>query len=168
MRVDIKNMGSQQNSVSIEAPECIVTQPAWFTNAQGIGQIAENFNLTQRINITAKGTGNLRLYFRGSDMRARGKRFPLWIDYNSIKIDGREVLSCPVTTWHDKPFRYEQPIVDGQLVIVEIEQVYHAYNKIELLDTIVKLLCNFEYAASYAKKVARYVRNIIRENRGKL
>ena len=72
-------------------------------------------------------------------MRFEGKRFPIWIDYKSIKIDGKEILSSPIAVWHDKPWRYEIPVRDGQEVWIEYEQQAHPYTRKELKETILKL-----------------------------
>ena len=66
-------------------------------------------------------------------------RFPFWIDYTSIQINGREILSQPVAVWHDKPFRYEMPVEDGQDVYVAFETRYHQYSKWELQSVIFAL-----------------------------
>ena len=57
---------------------------------------------------------------------------PVWIDYKSIKIDGKEILSSPIKTWHDEPYRYEMAVKDGQTIGVEIKQTSHEYTKAEL------------------------------------
>ena len=75
----------------------------------------------------------------GPDVRFEGKRFPVWLDYKSIKIDGKEILSSPIAVWHNKPWRYEMPVRDEQEVWVEYEQQPHPYSREELKETILKL-----------------------------
>ena len=79
------------------------------------------------------------LTFRGSNVSFEGVRFPVWNDYKSIKIDGKEVLSSPIAVWHDKPWRYAMPARNGQVVSVEYEQQPHLYSRQELKWTILKL-----------------------------
>ena len=143
-RIDIKNFGKAENGTDI-ATAAKVSHPAWFANEQGQGCIAESCGNTEKLSITCRGAGKLRLEFRGSDKRFDGTRFPLWIDYKSIKINGKEQLTAPVATWHDKPYRFEMPVKDGQVVTVEIVQQYHQYAKDELQDVILKLNPNSDY-----------------------
>ena len=157
-RVDVKNLGSAENAVSITAPDTQVTIPAWFTNAQGIGQVVSGSSSKQKLTIKAIKSGTLRFDFRGQDKRDVNKtRFPLWIDYKSIKIDGKELLSAPIATWHDKPYRYEMPVKDGQEITVEFEQQPHPYTSDELKDLILKLNPNSDYITQNIDKIVNYV-----------
>ena len=144
IRIDVKNFGKAENGTDI-ATAAKVSHPAWFANEQGQGCVAESCGNTEKLTITCRGAGKLRLEFRGSDKRFDGTRFPLWIDYKSIKINGKEQLTAPVATWHDKPYRFEMPVKDGQVVTVEVVQQYHQYAKDELQDVILKLNPNSDY-----------------------
>ena len=144
IRIDVKNFGKAENSTNI-ATAAKVSHPAWFANEQGQGCVAESCGNTEKLAITCRGAGKLRLEFRGSDKRFDGTRFPLWIDYKSIKINGKEQLSVPVQTWHDKPYRFEMPVKDGQVINIEVAQQYHQYTKDELQDVILKLNPNSDY-----------------------
>ena len=144
IRIDVKNFGKTENGTDI-ATAAKVSHPAWFANEQGQGCVAESCGNTEKLAITCRGAGKLRLEFRGSDKRFDGTRFPLWIDYKSIKINGKEQLTAPVATWHDKPYRFEMPVKDGQVVTVEVLQQYHQYAKDELQDVILKLNPNSDY-----------------------
>ena len=155
-RIDIKNFGNENNVVQITT-SAKVLKPAWFINAQGQGQVIETNNKIQNITIKAIQDGKLRLDFRGQDKRFEGVRFPVWADYKSIKIDGKEILSAPIATWHDKPFRYEMPVKDGQIVKVEVVQQYHQYSKDELKDVILKLNPNSEYIKENIEKLTNKI-----------
>ena len=144
IRIDVKNFGKAENSTNI-ATAAKVSHPAWFANEQGQGCVAESCGNTEKLAITCRGAGKLRLEFRGSDKRFDGTRFPLWIDYKSIKINGKEQLTAPVATWHDKPYRFEMPVKDGQVINIEVAQQYHQYTKDELKDVILKLNPNSDY-----------------------
>lgn len=151
-RIDIKNFGNAKNAVEITT-SAKISAPAWFTNAQGQGVVTESNKKIQNITIKAIQNGKLVLSFKGQDKRYSGTRFPLWVDYKSIKIDGKEILSSPVATWHDKPFRYEMPVKDGQVVRVEVVQQYHQYAKEELKDVILKLNPNSDYIKKNINKL---------------
>ena len=155
-RIDIKNVGKENNALEITTSGK-VSKPAWFINAQGQGQVVESNKKIQNISIKAIQDGKLRLDFKGQDKRFEGTRFPVWADYKSIKIDGKEILSAPISTWHDKPFRYEMPVKDGQVVKVDVVQQYHQYDKDELKDVILKLNPNSEYIKENIKKLTNKI-----------
>ncbi|MGN1091244.1 MAG: hypothetical protein ACI4RJ_01970, partial [Alphaproteobacteria bacterium] len=144
-RLDIKNEGFNQNFIEIMTREAKITQPSWFTNELGIGKVLEGNLMTSIIKIRISGNGSLKLSFKGQDKRFDGEHLPVWIDYKSIKIDGKEILSIPVSVWHDKPYRYEMPVKDGQEITLEIKQQPHQYLEEELRDLIFKLYPNNEY-----------------------
>ena len=144
-RIDVKNFGNSSNSVEIYSKDAHVMTPAWFTNAEGKGYVLEGENTKIHIKIKAIQGGKLSLSFKGQNKLFENNRIPLWIDYTSIKINGKEILSAPVEVWHDKPFRYEMPVKDGQTILVEIVQQPHKYSREELKDTIFKLFPNNEY-----------------------
>lgn len=152
-RVDAKNFGTADNALVAIAPQTKVSAPAWFANAQGKGNMIEGTELKQSISLKAIQSGKLQLTFKGPDKRANNVRYPLWIDYKSIKIDGKEILSAPVATWHDKPFKYEMPVKDGQVVKIAFEQQPHQYAKSELKDVILKLNPNNNYIKTNADKI---------------
>lgn len=144
MRIDIKNFGKAGNDVDITTT-AKTSAPAWFANEQGCGHVMESVHKKETLTLKCRGTGKLRLDFRAADKRYNGTRFPLWVDYKSIKINGKEQLSAPVQTWHDKPYRFEMPVKDGQVINIEVAQQYHQYTKDELKDVILKLNPNSDY-----------------------
>ena len=139
LRVDIKNLGNKDNTVTIEAQGSKITSPSWFRNTQGEGRVLTSAASEGKIKISVIQNGKLSINFRGPDMRFEGNRFPVWIDYKSIKIDGKEILSSPIAVWHDKPWYYEMPVKDGQEVWVEYERLPHPYSREELKETILML-----------------------------
>lgn len=155
-RIDIKNFGTENNAVDV-ITTAKVNKPSWLANAQGQGAVVETNQNILKLTIKAIQNGKLRLEFKGMDKRANGVRFPLWVDYKSIKINGKEILSSPITTWHDKPFRYEIPVKDGQIVTVEVIQKYHQYSKTELKEVILKLNPASDYIKSHIKKVTKKI-----------
>ena len=138
-RIDIKNIGTAENAIAIDAESGTISEPEWFKDAQGAGQVSTSSAGKGKIKISIITAGKLMLTFRGPDMRFEGERFPLWNDYKSIKIDGKEVLSCLTAVWHDKPWRYAMPVKDGQEVWIEYEQQIHPYSREELREIILIL-----------------------------
>ena len=139
MRVDIKNIGDENNALEIAAPGANVLEAPWMRNAQGGGQIVESSQVKQKMSIKIVKDGKLQFVFRGQDRRnGKGIRKQIWIDYNSIKINGKEILKEPVQAWHDEPYRYEMEVKDGQTIDITIKQTPHQYDR-NSLKWIIKL-----------------------------
>ena len=144
-RLDIKNNGGSDNDINIVTENAKVIKPAWFKNEKGQGAVLESNAKEIRIQITVVKNGALSFAFKAPDRRCDGKRFPVYAKYASIKIDGRELLSEPISVWHDAPFKYEMPVKDGQMVDVIITQRPHKYKLEELGELILKLNPNSDY-----------------------
>jgi len=138
-RIDMKNYGTRNNSIEIRAKDVLVTKTKWNTDEKGIGIMIQGHLMRQNIHIKIIGNGVLKFSFRGPDKRCNGKRYPVYIDYKSIKIDDKELLSMPITTWHDKASAYEMNVTDGKEILLSIEQRYHNYSSNELKDMVTKL-----------------------------
>lgn len=164
MRVDIKNSGSSQNAVNVKAKGAVVYEPKWMNNDQGIGQLVSSLQLKQHIQIFAIKSGKLNLSFRGPDKRYNGKPLPIWIDYKSLRVNGKEILSKPIAAWHGKSIKYTIPVEDGQTVTVEIEQTYHQYSREELYEIITQQN-HHPYICSHLEEFALCVQNIISHRR---
>lgn len=143
-RVDIKNFGASTNTVDVVASGARVFTPDWFKNESGTGIVVESSQKRQKIVITSHGDGTLRLSLRGIYKMIDGKRVPLWVTYNSVRIDGREILSKPISVWHDAPFTYEMPVKNDAQVVVDIETEPYRYKKTELTDIVNKMYPSFQ------------------------
>ena len=157
MRIDIKNTGGTKHSVSITANGATISSPSWFANAQGIGKIVESCEHRLIMNVQVRMDGKLTCHFRASDKRYIGEKFPLWVDYVSIYIDGQEILPQPVATWHDEPFCYEMPVKDGQKLTFEIETRQHGYSIEELEDILSKIYLQSDYIHCHWEKIVQGV-----------
>lgn len=145
VRIDIKNCGKENNAVFIKGDDIICTQPSWFKNHEGQGVILTSNKIKQKFTIKVVEDGKLKLIFHAPKVVHNDKKYPLWIDYKSIKIDGKEILSNPAITWHDKYFKYELAVKNGCEINVEYEQQHHQYSKDELKELVVNLNHNDEY-----------------------
>ena len=95
-RIDIKNVGTVENNIDVEANDCKKYSPSWLVNKDGCGCVIEGHKNKQSIKIQVIKDGILHFVFRGIDKKYDNKRLPVWINYKSIKIDGKEILSEPV------------------------------------------------------------------------
>ena len=132
-RVDIKNTGKKENDTIISGNEISIQSPNWAKNDYGNGWVIQGNSARNVIKIKVIKDGILKFSFMGIDKRFEDKRIPIYADYKFIKIDGKDILSVPISTWHDQPFRYEMPVKDGQEITLEFEQQHHKYNACQIL-----------------------------------
>ena len=127
--------------------------PSWFKNNEGQGVVLTSNRTKQKFIVNIVKDGKLKLIFHAPKIVNNGKKYPLWIDYKSIKIDGKEILSKPAITWHDEYFKYEFIVKNGCEITVEYEQQYHQYSKNELKELVTNLNHNNEYVNEHTDYV---------------
>ena len=132
-RVDIRYIG-KTGDIDVNG-NVNVSRPDWMN---GDGVIVSCANQKQHFDIQTSQDGKLMFYFRGHDYRYEGKRFPVYITYKSIKIDGVEILEKPFNAWHDKSFKYELNVRNGQNISIDIETTDSGYTDLELVDLACK------------------------------
>ena len=118
-----------------------VSRPGWMN---GCGVVVSISNQKQHFDIKSGQDGKMILSFMGLDYRYQNKRFPVYITYKSIKIDGLDILKKPVYTWHDKPFRYELNVKNGQTVKIDIVTSDSGYTGLELAELVCKTHPNID------------------------
>ena len=156
-RIDIKNIGNEKNSINVLTKTLSISNPQWFSNSQGVGTVVKCRHHYFTLDLEIKNDGLLRLLFKGQDKSFEKERFPIWIDYKSIKIDDKEILSLPVSTWHNLPFRWEMPVIDGQKIRIEIEWTNHRYTIQEIKALVLKFYQSTDYANTNINQIVEEI-----------
>ena len=123
-RFDIKNSGNPANAIEIIKSSSLSNFkiPSWLTNTSGIGQTLEATEGNLDITLKCINDGNLEIKCRGRDWRdSRGVRIPMKINFTKLTVNGKTVLDKKTTIWHDKPFNYEIPVKDGEIITLHAE-----------------------------------------------
>ena len=144
-RIDIKNRNTEKNDITITTKSKI-NKPSWFKDNTGQGYVIQGYTQKETIDLQIIKQGILTIYFKGIDKRKANVRIPIWTDYKSIKINGKEILSAPIATWHDKPYIYQQKVNDKQQIKIEFESTSHTYTAEELHNEIL------EFSTLYLKE----------------
>ena len=160
VRIDVKNQGEQGNNLVVTA-EGKISTPDYFAKDGSPGYVIEYNKLVNKIKLKVIRNGELIINFKSQDKRYQGEKYPFWIDYKSIKINGTDILQSPVSVWHDKPYRYRMSVINTQELTIEIENNYYAYSAELLLDILEKFgkeelqkidLLQFQYICEMCKK----------------
>lgn len=124
-RIDIKNVGNEDNSLII--PDSLnqqytILQPTWFRNSEGIGSIVSSSVGNLDLSFECVKDGDLIISFRGVDLRDYwGTRLPIFIDYRNIIINGEVILDSNRISWHDNPIVFNKKVKNGQKITLHVE-----------------------------------------------
>ena len=139
-RIDIKNIGEGNDlKIIINSPIQHHDTPAWYSK-NGIGHVLESESKDLTMNIFCKGKGTFELLLRGIDYRYKGERIPIFIDYFTCKINGKEYFKNPCSVSHDEPCHIYIPCTDGQKFVIELKWDRHGYSDQEYKDLVDMLL----------------------------
>lgn len=123
-RIDIKNFGHENNSIEIISNNDIQSKesfPKWFENDEGKGLVVHSTKCSLNLTIKCINEGSLKLWLRGPDIRDNeNKRFPVFIDYTNLMINGKQYLSGNKLVWHDKPYLFEKKVHDKEIIDIYI------------------------------------------------
>ena len=124
-RIDIKNFGAEENMVQvieISDKNAKIQSPSWLKNVQGQGIVVQSLKGDMRLAIKCRGNGSLVIALRGVDFRDKNNnRFPVWIDYKKLNVNGADVFTNSHVVCYDKPFRHRLNVTDGEMVIIDVE-----------------------------------------------
>lgn len=137
-RIDIMNTGTASNRVEISSSwdqNISVREPDWCTTPSGQCSVLEFSNnpfwRTKNFKIKAIGNGVLEIAFKAQDRRRFEIRYPVYTDYKQFKINGEKAAkdSSLKKRWHDKPYIYQLPVKNGDIVDISFKYRFHPRNE---------------------------------------
>jgi hypothetical protein len=149
-RIDIKNEAGESNDIEILYIDKAVSisTPQWFCY-NGKGYILHSQKGSLDICFKCIGAGKLTIYLRAKDVKDKyGKRLPIFVNYKSFKLNCHEILSESKECSHDKSYKFEHKVKDGDSMMAHFEwepsQHIHLEEKVvEIKETIVeKIICD--------------------------
>lgn len=123
-RIDIINEKNNNNQIEIlEYSDNIkISTPSWFNKGKGVGKVFETNDKSFNLKFKCIENGELKIKLRGPDIRDRnGYRIPIYITYNSFKINKKDILKGNVTVWHDASFSFIKNVKDGEIIELHSE-----------------------------------------------
>lgn len=123
-RIDFKNAGNYTNSIEVidSSDNLNITFPKWFKNHQGTGMVITSENNQLDLRLKCIKNGLLYIYLRGLDVKDKNKnRFPVYIDYSSLIINGKEYIEENKLIWHDEPFLVTKNVKNNELITIHAE-----------------------------------------------
>ena len=125
-RLDVKNEGEPSSDVevlSISDSSAKVSSPEWL-RGNGMGRVIRSDAGSLAFKLKCIADGKLVINLKGEDVRdAEGERIPLWVNYTKLAVDGKVMFDGLKPVWHDRPYKFEMDVADGQIVDVQAEWV---------------------------------------------
>lgn len=137
-RVDIKNYGNEKNKLEIiDASQSRITYPDWFENDKGTGLSIEAIQSPLDLKIKCINDGEVKLRLKGIDFRDTDReRFPIYIDYTNLTINGETYSDAHRLVTHDKPAVITKEVKDSEILNIHIE--WAVVNKSSSYDSVEK------------------------------
>lgn len=124
-RLDIKNYGNENNSIEILSNSDDSSQInywSWFKDNQGEGVTIQSVKLVLDLKIKCINNGVLKVFLRSKDVKDKNNfRFPIYIDYTSLKVNDIPVLTNHNLCSHDSPYIFEKNVKDSEILSIHCE-----------------------------------------------
>lgn len=128
-RIDVKNFGSQGNSVTmldVSDNATAVSYPAWFSDEKGKGLVIDSTAARLDFRFICAGDGELQIKLRARDVKdGEGASMPILIDYSTFKVNGTSVFSGTKCVWSKSPYVFKRKVHDGEIVVVSLSWHSH-------------------------------------------
>lgn len=128
-RIDVKNIGSQENSVrmlDISDIATAVSYPAWAANETGKAMVVDSTAARLDFRFICVGDGELQIKLKGRDVRdSKGANVSILIDYSSFKVNGTSVFSGTKCVCATSPYVFKRTVHDGEVVAVSLSWHSH-------------------------------------------
>lgn len=124
-RLDIKNYGNEKNSIEILSNSddmAEVFRWSWFKDNQGEGVTIQSVKSVLDLKIKCVNDGLLNIFLRSKDIKDKNNnRFPIYIDYTSLKINDIPLLTDHNLFSHDVPYIFKKDVNDSEILSIHCE-----------------------------------------------
>ena len=124
-RLDIKNFGNSNNNLNlleISDSNSLVLYPKWLKNNKGSGMIIQSDKGYLKMKLKCVNNGELNIFLKGPDIKDKQKnRYPIYIDYTSLKINGKEYIHENLLTWMEKSYKFIRTVENSEILDIELK-----------------------------------------------
>ena len=123
-RIDFKNMGKLSNQIEflyISDNNAKLSFPDWFKDENGVGAVIESFEGKLDLKIKCIQDGKLNIKIRGIDVKSKGKRIPIYINYKSFIINGVPQINENKLVSYDDNYEFNVKVYDRDILFMHIE-----------------------------------------------
>ncbi len=123
-RIDIKNVRTAKNKIEIldiSDKNARIATAKWLCNDKGNGLTLQSIEENVRIKMKCIEDGQLELWLKGIDYRYNGKRYPIYIKYSTVEINGEKIQLDRDLACHDEDIRYSRTVKNNDIINLYIE-----------------------------------------------
>ena len=111
-----------QFEVYVDGSKTPEKQAEWMPKFGNQGYVVQRDDGAKNIKLKALKDVDIDIILRGPDKRDENKKFiPVWVKYTSVTVNGKKILSEPVSVWHNKPFRHTIKAKSGDEIKIHAE-----------------------------------------------
>ena len=126
------NTGSGVASLSGSGEQVAIECPTWLLNNGHQGMVEHGQAFSCKYKLVCGGGGDVLFSLRGIDRRCDGKRLKVFADYESFKINGKEMLEGPIQTWYENAYKIPWHLEDGEELQISVVVKPHKYDYVML------------------------------------
>lgn len=118
-RLDLKNFGDKNSIEIIKTSDkhMKIATPKWFNTNEGEGKIIESYTGDLKLEIKCKNDGIFKITLRGKYLLdGNSKIIPIYINFNYLTVNEKEIINGKTVVWHNKPFTYEKNVKNGEII----------------------------------------------------
>lgn len=124
-RVDIKNIGSEENSIEIlENSDNLskVQTPDWFSDEKGKGTVIRSIKQELNLKVKCHNEGTVNIKLRGVNVKDKSdNRFPVYIDFTKFKVNGENIINENQLVSHDDFYLFKKDVKDNEILYLSFE-----------------------------------------------
>ena len=123
-RVDLKNYGSESNSVVVEDVNCDIQEdyPNWWKGNEGKGLVVRCTSGDLKLKVKCINKGLLKISLRSEDIRDDNRqRIPIYLKYTEFAVNGENILEKPIFAHHDNPINYKKEVNDSEIIDISVK-----------------------------------------------
>lgn len=109
-----------------------ISSPRWFLKNGGQGVSVEGRSLEGKFKLVCKGEGDIVIALLGVNRTVKNSQLRVYADFESFKINGKEMLESPVQARYGSGFKIPVHVTDGEELNVSVQLKRHKYSYIEL------------------------------------
>lgn len=128
-RVDIKNSGTEDNTIDIlENTNFVdISFPDWFKSSDGKGTVIQTKEHSFDLKFKCLKSGLLKIFLRGPDVLDEfGNYERSYIDYNVFKINNKNIINDNKIVWLHDPYVFEKSVKNNEIIEIHVEWNYYS------------------------------------------
>lgn len=124
-RIDIKNIGSEDNSIeiiNISDSSSKIEYPNWFKNQNGKGLVIQSSKNHLDMEMKCIGDGKLTISLKGIEYKnLSGQKIPIYINFTKFLINDEDLNLNNELVWCDIPYYHNKLVKNGEIIKIHIE-----------------------------------------------